>query len=413
MSEVSTCPFSGVTLPGDGTPTRPSPSLAKWREESPATPLQYQDGHDGLIVTDYEFAKQVLTDTRFSMLPQRMPSGPNTFGENMAFGQHEPSLGEIPGPLDESAQISERSNLLMMDGEEHLRLRKLLLPLFTVARAKSHRDWISNMVGEQLLQLKNKSIHQAEIWSEYAKPIAARTHCKIVGIPQGSYEDFVRLFVNKSTAQSKYEFIRDLIDLRMAEPDDGVVSHLLTRSDFNRNEIEGLLRMLLSAGRDSVAYIITTTVVALLTNPDQLSRLLKSPELLESAVEEFMRFGSMFLTLFPRTAQEDIEIEGHLIRTGTSVSVSTVAANRDPKRFEKPDEFSVERDSFGHIGFSHGIHGCIGQQLARIEISEGISQLITGLPKLKLIDAEQLKPMPFAHPVAVYEAGEVHVSWGS
>jgi cytochrome P450 len=119
----------------------------------------------------------------------------------------------------------------------------------------------------------------------------------------------------------------------------------------------------------------------------------------------------MFITVFPRTALEDVEVEGIKVAAGQSVSVSTVGANRDPGRWEQPDELDITRDAFGHLGFSHGIHGCIGQQLARIEISEGINQLIQGCPGLRLIEAEQLEPMPFAHPVAVYEAGSVIVEW--
>jgi cytochrome P450 len=157
--------------------------------------------------------------------------------------------------------------------------------------------------------------------------------------------------------------------------------------------------------------LIATTAVALLTNPEQLELLLADPDKIDSAVEEFMRYGSMFITLFPRTALEDVELEGVVVKAGQSVSVSTVAANRDPARWENPDVFDVTRDGLGHLGFSYGVHGCIGQQVARIEIAEGIRQLILGCKGLRLVEAEQLSPMPFAHPVAVYEAGAVLVEW--
>jgi cytochrome P450 len=411
MSESAVCPFSGVTLPGDGTPTQPSPALAEWRKASPATSLRYQDGHEGLIVTDYDLARNVLTDPRFSMRPERMPEGPSTSSAGGKEITNAALPAELPGPLDEAGQLSEQSNLLILDGEEHLRLRRLITPHFTVRQAKGHRAWISQMVRKELEKLQSNVSNTAELWNDYAKPIAARTHCHVLGVPDEMYEDFVRLFAGPSTAQEKYDFIRAVIRFREDTPGDGVVSHLLSESDIARHEVEGLLRLLLGAGRDSVAYLITTTVVALLSNPDQLKVLLEKPELVETATEEFMRYGAMFLTLFPRTALEDIEFDGYKIPAGTSVSVSSVAANRDPKRFQDPDDFDVERDSFGHIGFSHGIHGCIGQQLARIEIAEGVGQLIAGLHNLKLIDAEQLEPMPFAHPVAVYEAGEAHIKW--
>jgi cytochrome P450 len=128
-------------------------------------------------------------------------------------------------------------------------------------------------------------------------------------------------------------------------------------------------------------------------------------------MEEFMRVGAMFVTLFPRTATQDLEIDGTTFRAGETVSVSPVGANRDERAFERPDEFDITRDAFGHLGFGHGLHGCVGQQVARIEITEALGQLIAEFPTLRLEYAEQLGPMPFAHPVATYEAGSVVVGW--
>ena len=123
-----------------------------------------------------------------------------------------------------------------------------------------------------------------------------------------------------------------------------------------------------------------------------------------------MRAGAMFVTLFARTALEDVEIDGRLIPAGTSVAVSPVAANRDPAHWgDDAERFDVTRDAFGHLGFGYGIHGCIGQQVARVEIREAITALLQEFPDIALVEAEQLEPQPFAHPVAVYEAGSVLV----
>ena len=405
-----TCPVSHTSLPGDGTPMQPSPSFAAWRAEAPATPLTYQDGHEGLIATGYDFARSVLSDPRFSMRPERLPMGP--VGD-LVSDKDVPNAAlpaELPGVLDDDAQISERSNLLILDGEEHSKLRRLVTPRFSLKQARSRREWISNMVSEQLAVFLAKE-QPADIWMNYGLPIAARTHCHVIGVPESHLETFIRLFEGSSTAQQKYDFIREVLELRRENPGQDVISDLLASDEITRHETEGLLRLLLGAGRDSVAYLIATTSVALLTNPAQLSKLISHPELIDSAVEEFMRFGAMFITLFPRTALEDVELEGVLVKAGQSVSVSSVAANRDPARWENPDAFDVTRDGFGHLGFSYGIHGCIGQQVARIEISEAIRQLILGCNGLRLLHAEQLTPMPFAHPVAVYEAGAVMVEW--
>ncbi len=190
-----------------------------------------------------------------------------------------------------------------------------------------------------------------------------------------------------------------------------MISDLLG-SELSMNDVEGLLMVLMTSGRDSIAYMIATTTVALLTHPDQLDLLRARPDLLRPAVEEFMRYGAMFVTLFPRTATEDVELDdGGRIPRGQTVSVSPVAANHDPRRFERPDEFDVTRDAAGHLGFGHGLHGCVGQQVARAVIHEAIGQLITELPGLRLVSAEQLEPMPFAHDVATYQAGAVIVAW--
>lgn len=408
--KVASCPFTGAVLPGDGTPLKPSPTIASWREQAPAVALQYEDGHEGLIATEYKLARAILEDARFSVMPSRMPLGP-THQVNADGTAPEPNHGgEIVAPLDADGELSEKSNLLGLDGAEHSKLRRIVSPRFSVKQVRGRREWIANMVAEQLKQFKQKGA-SADVWNEYAKPIAARTHCSVIGIPDSKYEEFVKLFAESSTAQQKYDFIRQVLDMKRSDPGEDVISDLLKSTEITRNDVEGLTRLLLSAGRDSVAYMIATAAVALLTNPAQLKILQDNPEMVDPAIEEFMRYGSMFLTVFPRTALEDIELEGVLIKAGQSVSVSPVGANRDPGRWELPDEFDVSRDAFGHLGFSHGIHGCIGQQLARIEIGEAIKQLLQGCPGLRLVEAEQLEPLPFAHPVAVYEAGHVLVDW--
>jgi cytochrome P450 len=409
---VSACPFhaDAASLPGDGTPLRPSPTLAQWRSQGAAVPLAYQDGHEGLVGTRYDFARAVLEDPRFSMRPERMPMGPTGHISDEEDLPNAALPAELPGELDEAAQRSELANLLVLDGAEHSRLRRLVTPRFSIRQVRGRREWIAQMVSRQLTELKAKG-SPADVWADYGLPIAARTHCHVIGVPDSEYDDFVRLFEGSSTAQQKYDFIRRVLEMRRGDPGDDVVTDLLAADAVPREEVEGLLRLLLGAGRDSVAYLIATATVALLTDPGQLDLLRAEPERFDTAIEEFMRVGAMFVTLFPRTALEDVEVAGVAVSAGQSVSVSPVAANRDPDRWEDPEQFDLTRDAYGHLGFGHGIHGCIGQQLARVEIREGIRQLIEGCPGLRLVHADQLTPMPFAHPVAVYEAGSVIVEW--
>ena len=407
MSDAPGCPFPhhARSLPGDGTPLATSPQLAEWRGHGPFAPLDFQDGHEGLIATRYDAVVTVLQDPRFSMRPARMPVGPDGSAEDAAAVPL-----ELPGDLDEAGQASEELNLLTLDGAEHAKLRRAATARFSVRQARSREPWIREMIAEQIARLRTME-GPVDLWRDYAMPISARTHCHVIGIPQQKYDTFVELFVEASTAQQKYDFIRGLIEERRSTPGEDVITDLLANPELTAIEVEGLLRLLMGAGRDSVAYLIATASVALLTNPEQLATLRNDVTGVGPAVEEFMRTGAMFVTLFARTATEDVEIEGTVIPAGTSVAVSPVGANRDPDHWgADADRFDVTREAFGHLGFGYGIHGCIGQQVARVEIREAITALLEQFPDISLVHAEQLEPQPFAHPVAVYEAGEVLVT---
>ncbi|MBO1741553.1 cytochrome P450 [Leifsonia sp. TF02-11] len=406
MTNTASCPFHR-SLPGDGTPLEPSPQLSEWRASGPLAPLDYQDGHEGLVAVRYDAATAVLQDPRFSMRPARMPVGPETVGGGTTESSAVPL--ELPGDLDATAHQSEQLNLLTLDGAEHAKLRRAAAPRFSVRQARSREPWIRAMVAEQIHQLRHRG-PVVDLWRDFAMLISARTHCHVIGVPEQNFDTFVELFVEPSTAQQKYDFIRQLLIERKDSPGEDVITDLLANPELNAVEIEGLLRLLMGAGRDSVAYLIATAAVALLTNPSELAQLREDPERVGPAVEEFMRVGAMFVTLFARTALEDVVIDGVTVPAGTSVSASPVAANRDPQHWgADAEEFRVARDAFGHLGFGYGIHGCIGQQVARVEIREAITALLLAFPEVELLSAQQLEPMPFAHPVAVYEAGEVLV----
>jgi cytochrome P450 len=393
------CPFHDArSLPTDGTPLAPSPTLAAWRDEAAATPLRYPDGHDGWIVTRHELARLVLEDTRFSQLPQRMPGA-----------THNDHNASEDGVDDEATAALAVADLLSLDSPQHTRIRRAILGRFSVRAVRGYESDVAAIVAGQLAHFKTQE-SPADLSVHFAQPVSAAVHCRVLGVPESHADTFSALFVGESTAQEKMLFIREVLALKRENVGDDVMSELI-RSDLTDAEVAGVAFVLFTSGRDSVAYMIATTTVALLSNPDQLAALRDDPTLIVNAIEEFMRFGAMFVTLFPRTATEDIDFVDVHFAAGDTVSVSAVAANRDERRFENPEKFDVERDAYGHLGFGHGIHGCVGQQLARLEIREAITQLIAGLPGLYLVEAEQTEPMPFANPVATYEAGAVVIGW--
>ncbi|MCU1527593.1 MAG: cytochrome [Frondihabitans sp.] len=406
---ASRCPFlrGAITIPRDGTPLRPSPLFAELRDDAAATPLEYADGHVGWMVTRHTEVREILADPRYSQQPQRLPLG-------RSFPQSDDVELDVDGR--ESLRLA---NLLGLDGPEHLRIRRAVLGRFSIRAVRSRREAVAAIVADQLrILLAHGS--PANLTEVYAEPISARVHCLVLGVPDALAGRFTETFVRSTSSQQKIDFIRDVyaakreLVVATGQRTEDVLGDLLTSEadgSMSTREIEGIAFVLMTSGRDSVAYLIATATTALLTHPEQADALRHDPDLFTTAIEEFMRFGAMFLTLFPRTATEEIAYDGFTVKKGQTVSVSPVAANRDERQFADPTVFDITRDAGGHLGFGHGPHGCIGQQLARIEIREGIQQLLEGLPELSLVSAEQLEPMGFASDVPTYRVGSVLVSW--
>src|SRR3546814_10873135 len=140
------------------------------------------------------------------------------------------------------------------------------MPRFSVRQARGREPWIRTMIAEQITYLRDRG-PVVYLCREYCMHISARTHCHVIGIPDRHYGTFVELFVEPSTAQQKYDFIRSLLAERENDPGDDVITDLLAAPNLDRSEIESLLRLLRGTGRDSVAYAIAQASVPLLPPP--------------------------------------------------------------------------------------------------------------------------------------------------
>lgn len=382
------------TLPTDGVPLRPSAWFAARRDEGPASPLTYADGHDGLVVTRYATARAVLADRRFSQQPQRFPLGPATREQ---------------AAIDASAERAmQDADLLALDGAQHARIRHEVLKRFSFRQVNARVEDV-RLLARRAFDGMLRHGAPADLTEEFGEPFSTSVHALELGIPDDRLDRYRELFAGHGVGQDRVDFARGLLDLARSDGGETVFGDLV-RSELSTEEQLGVGIALLSSGHDSVAYFLVTGTLALLQHPDQLDALRADRTLLPGAIEEIVRYGTMFLTLFPRTALEDVAVDGVEIPAGTTVSVSPIAGNRDPERFDHPDRFDIRRAADGHLGFGHGLHGCIGQQLARLELVEGFS-LILDLPGLRLVHADQLEPQPLAHDVATYAAGRVVVAW--
>ena len=389
------CPYKH-NLPSDGTPLNPSPTLDHWRESSEIAPLSYPDGHEGWIALQQQISQEILMDTRFSQQPHRFPGlAPQQTPEDF---------------IDERDELAiTTADLLALDGDQHRKCRKTVTSKFSFKAVNSYSDAVSALVSRQLSHLLEQP-QPVDLTEHFSEPISIANHAFVLGIPNSMVSEFERTFVGSVSRQERINFLRDVYQFKVENPGDDVISHLI-QSELTQAEVEGLIYVFFTSGRDSVAYMISTSMVALLQNPDQLELMRTTLPVSKEAVEELMRYCAMFVTLFPRTALEDLEIGGQKIEAGQSVSVSPVAVNRDPRIWDEPNALKIDREVKAHLSFGHGIHGCLGQQLARLVIQESLTQLLEAIHSIELVSAEQLEPMEFAHPVATYKVGKVIINF--
>jgi cytochrome P450 len=401
--EPETPPRLPVRLPTvRSNPFDPPPQLREYREQEPVRPLVYPDGHVGWLVTGYEFSRSVLADRRFSARSEFKRVPVPRPGADPFIGQ--PAL---PGWMVD------------MDAPEHTRLRRLLSAHFGARRTTLLRPGIERVVAERLDVMEEEG-PPADLVEAFALPVPSLVICELLGVPYADREAFQRasttLFSLQASAADGEAAMRELtdyllrlIELKRSDPADDLLSALVAGGRLNRDELAGLSVLLLTAGHETVASMLGLGAFALLGHPDQLAAFRADDCLVVDVVEELLRYLTIFQFGVPRTPLVDVELNGRLIRAGESVTVSLPAANRDPDRFDRPDELDIRRPRKSHLAFGHGIHLCIGQHLARLELEIAYPALFRRFPDLHLTvrpeEVEMFDDMGF------YGAHHLPVAW--
>ncbi|MDH2424268.1 cytochrome P450 [Sphaerisporangium sp. TRM90804] len=392
---------SPVTLPLDReTPFDPPHDLRRWREEGPIRPLLYTDGHVGWLVTGYTVARALLADPRFSTDPDLLhpPVGQRLTQEVLA---------RVPGFF------------LQEDPPEHTRFRKLLTGQFTVRRMRRLEPRIARITFDRLDAMERAGA-PADLVREFALPVPSLVICELLGVPYSGHERFqsrsaVMLNLDSTPAQVREAmddlmgYLGELVVAKRAEPGEDVISGLVATRQLTKDEITGVAMLLLVAGHETTANMLALGTFTLLRNPRQLAALRDDPSLASAAVEELLRYLTIVHLGPVRAAREDVELAGHLVKAGESVTISLGAANRDPEHFESPETLDLARQTSGHLAFGHGIHQCLGQQLARAEMRTAYPALLTRFPTLRLAVPPQ--EIPTRTNMAIYGVHHLPVAW--
>ncbi|MFD0037683.1 cytochrome P450 [Streptomyces anulatus] len=425
-------------LPTDrhtGCPFDPPAALTALSDR-PVRRLRYADGHVGRLVTGHAAARAVLADPRFSSryellhLPMPMEGAP----------------GELPpAPV---------GDILGLDAPEHTRYRRLLAGRFTVRRMRQLAGRIERFTADCLDAMEQAGT-TADLVEAFARPVPTLVICELLGVPYADRERFLGLvevlFDQAADAGTRDEayagllrYVGELVLAKRAEPTDDLLSDLASpgpapgpgsgdlaspgpapgpgsgdlaapgpaapaASGLSDEELAGIGGLLLAAGLDTTANMLGLGVFALLADPGQLEALRADPDLAGPASEELLRYLSVADPLL-RSALEDVEVEGELIRAGETVTVSVQAANRDPSRFPDPDRLDIRRRATGHLSFGHGPHQCLGQQLARVEMTVALPALFARFPALRL--AVPPGEVPLRERSSIYGVVSLPVAWG-
>jgi len=248
--------------------------------------------------------------------------------------------------------------------------------------------------------------------------------CELLGAPYADHDFFqsrtsalLRLGTDPDERQRLADelrtYIDDLITAKEREPGDDLFSRQIARQrdagELDHDGLVGLAFLLLIAGHETTANMISLGTVALLENPDQLAIIKNDPGKTLDAVEELLRYFTIVDAATARLCVEDVEVGGQLIRAGEGVLALGYAANRDPGAFAAPDELDIERGARHHVAFGFGPHQCLGQNLARMELQIVFDTLFRRIPGLKL--AAPVDDLPFKDDAAIYGLYRLPVTW--
>ncbi|MFJ3223289.1 cytochrome P450 [Streptomyces sp. NPDC086783] len=403
MSQSPPTP-QGLPTERDAGPFNPPRDITRLRDARPVSPLVFPDGHKGWLVTGHEAARTLLADPRFS---SRQDLG----------ALHIPyDVPGMPAVTEPSPQVP--GLFISMDPPDHTRLRRLLTGAFTVKRLKELEEHIVDIVERQLDAMARLT-PPVDLVKEFALPVPLQVICELLGVPYADREKFqadIATFLERDVALDEKiaaytgltGYLAELVTGKRAAPGQDILSDLAARDDLTVEELTGIGFLLLLAGHETTANMLGLGAFALLEHPDQAAELRADPGLLPDAVEELMRHLSV-ADIFYRYATEDIELGGETIAQGSTVVVSLLAANHDPARFEDPDTLDVHRTARGHLTFGHGLHQCLGAQLARIEMRAGFGGLLRRFPTLALaVPAAEVK---LRTDMNIYGVHELPVTW--
>ena len=292
------------------------------------------------------------------------------------------------------------THMLNSDPPNHSRLRSLVQKAFTPKMIAQLDGRIQRIADDLISDIERKGT--LNLVDDYSFPLPIIVISEMLGIPKEDQAKF-RIWSHaviaspetpeeiKETEKQLSEFItylQYLVDMKRKEPKEDLVSALILAESeghkLSARELYSMIMLLIVAGHETTVNLITNTVLALLENPNQLQLLKDNPKLIDSAIEEGLRYYSPVEVTTARWAAEPFQIHHQTIQKGDMVIIALASANRDETVFENPEIFDITRENNRHIAFGHGSHFCLGAPLARLEAKIAITTLFNRMPELQI-----------------------------
>lgn len=378
------------------------PVYTKLREDEPVAQVILPSGDIGYIVSRYDDAKLVLSDPRFSRAAM--------------VAEGAPKLTAAPMPPN---------SLFSTDPPQHSRLRKLVTAEFTAKRTRNLEPRIQELTDALLDEMAGYQGGPVDLNQVLAFPLPVQVICELLGVPfedREKFRDWSNAIVSLTThtaeemMQQRLEmagYIYELVGRRRENPGDDLLSALIQAHDekdaLDQAELVVMAMTILVAGHETTVSMIGACVLTVLRHPEYLARAVADPDAVGAMVPELLRVNPIGDGGPMRITTEDVEIAGTVIPAGSAVLAAVCSANRDPRVFEKSEEFYPDRDTNPHLAFGHGIHFCLGASLAIAELRITVSSLFRRFPTLRL--ATDIDNLAMKQGMLVHGLKELPVAW--
>ncbi|TCO52595.1 cytochrome P450 [Actinocrispum wychmicini] len=355
----------------------PIPELGATRAQAPVSKLSIPFGINLWLVSGYEEAKAVLSDTK---------SFSNDFANLTGAGMTDQ---ENPGGLG------------FADPPVHSRLRKLLTPEFTMRRLSRLTPGIKEII-EQRLAAMAAAAGPVDLVQEFALPIPSLVICELLGVPYEDREAFQHLAVSRfdlfggagaslGAISDSLEYLLDVVRKQRENPGDGLLGMIIKEhgDEVGDQELAGLADGVLTGGFETTASMLALGALVLLRDQETFKRIHDDDSAASGFVEEILRYLTVVQVAFPRFARDDVEVAGVKMTKGDMVVVSLSGANRDPALGPDLEWVDATRAPTSHLAFGYGVHRCIGAELARMELRAAYPALVRRFPEMRLAKAPE------------------------